>query len=128
MCGVTSKPATALHAAFPGAAGFGADAIGGRGGGVVAVTNLADYDPYKGNGEREIPGSLRAAIRRPPLASLLYLDPRTIVFRTAGTVALKRYLQVTDPYVTIAGQTAPGGGIALRQAFPAGTGTRHFWR
>lgn len=82
--------------AFPGAAGFGASAIGGRGGQVLAVTNLDDSGP----------GSLRAALE----AS----GPRTVVFRTGGTIRLDTPIEVTAPYLTVAGQTAPGGGIALR--------------
>jgi pectate lyase len=82
--------------AFPTAEGFGAKAVGGRGGRVIEVTNLNDSGS----------GSLRAAVE----AS----GPRIVVFRTGGTITLLRPLQITNPYITIAGQTAPGGGIALR--------------
>jgi pectate lyase len=82
--------------AFPGAEGFGTDTPGGRGGQVLAVTTLADSGP----------GSLRAA--------LAVTGPRIIVFRVSGTIALKSRLDVTSPYLTIAGQTAPGDGITLR--------------
>jgi len=82
--------------AFPGAEGFGALARGGRGGEVLFVTNLNDSGP----------GSLRAALE----AS----GPRTVVFRVGGTIVLERNIRITNPYVTIAGQTAPGGGITLR--------------
>lgn len=88
--------------AFPGAEGFGANAKGGRGGAVLCVTTLDDYFPGK---ESPIPGSLRAAVNRK--------GPRIVVFRTGGTIALKAPLTITEPCLSIAGQTAPGGGICL---------------
>ncbi|MBS3762458.1 MAG: DUF1961 family protein, partial [Planctomycetes bacterium] len=89
--------------AFPGAEGFGAYARGGRGGRVIQVTNLKDYNPRK---EKPIPGSLRAACETK--------SPRTIVFRVAGWIDLKAPLRITEPFCTVAGQTAPGDGIGLR--------------
>ncbi len=84
--------------AFPGAGGFGSNTPGGRGGRVIAVTTLADHGP----------GSLREAVTAP--------GPRTVVFRVAGEIRLKSHLRITEPFITIAGQTAPGRGIMLRDA------------
>ncbi|MBM4041517.1 MAG: hypothetical protein FJ290_23700, partial [Planctomycetes bacterium] len=89
--------------AFPGAQGCGAFARGGRGGKVLFVTNLDDYDP---KAEKPIPGSLRAACAEK--------GPRIVVFRISGTIALKADLVITEPYLTIAGQTAPGDGICVK--------------
>ena len=82
--------------AFPGAQGGGAVSVGGRGGAVIEVTNLS-------NGGT---GSLRACVE----AS----GPRTCVFRLGGTIDVTSTITITKPFLTIAGQTAPGGGIQLR--------------
>ena len=100
---LAAEPTSAEVLAFPGAEGFGARTIGGRGGIVVPVTNLMDYHPDE---EAPIPGSLRSACSMD--------GRRTIVFRVSGTIELKAPLVIAKPYVTLAGQTAPGGGICLR--------------
>jgi hypothetical protein len=83
------------HLAFPEAEGYGRFAIGGRGGKVFEVTNLSDAGP----------GSLRDAVE----AS----GPRVVVFRVGGVIQLKSKLHIRNPYLTVAGQTAPGDGICV---------------
>ncbi|WP_350274359.1 Ig-like domain-containing protein [Kribbella sp. HUAS MG21] len=85
--------------AFPGAEGAGKWAKGGRGGSVYEVTTLADSGP----------GSLRDAVSG---------SDRTVVFRVSGTIHLETGLMISGNNLTIAGQTAPGGGICV-----AGQGT-----
>jgi hypothetical protein len=83
---------------FPGAEGFGANTVAGRGGAILRVTNLNDSGP----------GSLRAAIVTP--------GRRIVVFEISGTIALRSPLTIRSPFITIAGQTAPSPGITIRNA------------
>ena len=133
------EPASALalpeHArlpAFPGAEGFGALTPGGRGGKVYLVTTLEDYLPERRDARKEntlgeegrdgkrhvlpgypeipaeklIPGSFREAVD----AS----GPRVVLFAVSGTIELKAQLKIRGPYITIAGNTAPGEGVQIR--------------
>ena len=89
------------YLAFPGAEGYGRYAIGGRGGTVYHVTSLDD------DATNPQPGTFRYGLTK-------VTGPRTIVFDVAGVITLKDRLTCSDPYVTVAGQTAPGRGIMFR--------------
>ena len=80
--------------AFPGAEGYGAKTAGGRGGRVIAVTNLNASGP----------GSLQAACEAK--------GPRIVVFKVAGTI--DGDVRIKQDHITIAGQTAPGDGITIK--------------
>ena len=97
---VADNPAFALPA-FPGAEGYGSTTVGGRGGKIYKVTNT------KATGE----GSLGACIS----AS----GPRTCVFATGGTITGS--FTIKNPYITIAGQSAPGGGITIKGSLGVAT-------
>lgn len=84
--------------AFPGAWGGGMYSFGGRGGKVFAVTSLEDSGP----------GTLREACNA--------VGPRVVVFNVAGVIHLKNRIRIRAPYITVAGQTAPGDGICIRGA------------
>lgn len=88
--------------AFPGAEGFGKYTTGGRGGNVYYVTRNDDCTDAN-----LVEGTLRWALRTGDDT------PRTILFKTCGTIYLNSVLKFEHPNVTIAGQTAPGGGICI---------------
>jgi hypothetical protein len=90
------EASTTQQIAFPGAVGWAATTPGGRGGEIIRVTNL----------NSEGPGSLRAAVET--------AGPRVVVFEVGGVIDLnRRTLVVREPFLTIAGQTAPSPGVTL---------------
>jgi hypothetical protein len=82
--------------AFPGAEGFGTTTAGGRGGQIIEVTNLNNSGA----------GSFRAAVET--------AGPRIVVFTSGGIIELQTPVEIHEPFITIAAQTAPGDGIALK--------------
>ncbi len=93
---MVSIPFFAQTPAFPGAEGHGRYTVGGRGGSVYRVTSLEDTNT---------PGTFRYAATRK--------GARTIVFDVAGTIYLTSELKISNDFITIAGQTAPGQGICI---------------
>ena len=91
--------ASAAHpsdSAISGAWGWAAATPGGRGGQILRVTNLRASGP----------GSLREALEAD--------GPRIVVFEVGGVIDLgKSTLSIKNPYVTVAGQTAPSPGITI---------------
>jgi len=94
---VVSATGPSALVAFPGADGYGAFTPGGRGGQVFYVTRLDDA--------RE-PGTLRYALES--------RAPRVVLFRVSGTIQLRDSIVITDPFITIAGQSAPGEGVQIK--------------
>src|SRR5215470_4024198 len=96
---ILALPLIAAQPVFPGAQGFGIETPAGRGGRILRVTNL----------NSEGPGSLRAAIETK--------GPRIVVFEVAGVIDLNmKPLTISEPFITIAGQTAPTPGITIVRA------------
>jgi pectate lyase len=82
--------------AFPGAMGVAATTPGGRGGEIIRVTTLAPTGP----------GSFLDAVKR--------AGKRIVVFEVGGVIDLgENTVKITEPYLTIAGQTAPAPGVTL---------------
>jgi Pectate lyase len=93
---IFSGPMAIAGPAFPGAVGWASETPGGRGGQIIRVTNL----------NVDGPGSLRAAIATK--------GPRIVVFEVAGQIDLgKTSIEIKEPFLTIAGQTAPSPGITI---------------
>ena len=91
-----AREAATGQTAFPGAQGWAADTAGGRSGQIIRVTTLAT----------EGPGSFAEAVNTP--------GPRIVVFEVGGVIDLGvKTLRITEPHLTIAGQTAPAPGITL---------------
>jgi len=100
---------------IPGAHGFGMETPAGSGRHlekpqtqVIKVTNLNDAGP----------GSLRAA--------LAAKGPRVVVFEVSGYIELDMDLVINNPYLTVAGQTAPWPGIVVRGGYPTNVGASDF--
>ncbi|GIL39066.1 pectate lyase family protein [Roseiterribacter gracilis] len=92
----TAAPSAEKLPAFPGAQGWAANTPGGRGGQIIKVTSLA----------KQGPGTLREAFDAK--------GPRIIVFEVGGIIDLDgESLKLDEPFVTVAGQTAPSPGITL---------------
>lgn len=96
ICTLLAIPVLAAESVFPGAVGFGIETPAGRGGKVIRVTTL----------DASGPGSFREALGT--------RGPRIIVFEVGGVIDLQMQgLSISEPFVTVAGQTAPDPGITL---------------
>lgn len=96
VIGAGALPAAEAMPAFPGALGWAADTPGGRGGRILRVTTLATSGP----------GSFADAVQQK--------GPRIVVFEVGGVIDLGgQTLPITEPFLTIAGQTGPYPGITL---------------
>lgn len=93
----TPQPSSNELLAFPGAEGFGALSRGGRGGTIYHVTNLNDSGT----------GSLRSCLEA--------VGPRYCLFDVSGTIRLSTHINVKNPYLTVAGESAPSPGITIRE-------------
>jgi pectate lyase len=100
-----AKVADANLPAFPGALGWAAHTPGGRGGKIIRVTTL----------NADGPGSFLEALKTP--------GPRIVVFEVGGVIDLgQREIKITEPFLTVAGQTAPSPGISIvKGGFQIGT-------
>jgi hypothetical protein len=87
---------------LPNFIGFGRATVGGRGGKILRVTSLAD------SAATPVPGTLRHAIETES-------GPRVVVFDVAGTILLRKPLQVLSPNLSILGESAPDPGITLHR-------------
>lgn len=95
---LSSAATSSSRLAFPTATGYGKYTVGGRNGKLIWVSNLND----------EGPGSLRNALR--------LKGPRTILFEVSGIIDVGTPLNISNPYVTLVGQSAPGQGITIRNS------------
>lgn len=97
-CTLAPLSASQARPVIPGASGFGMDTPAGRGSVVYRVTNL----------KPEGTGSLKECIEGS--------GPRVCAFEVSGTIDLNEDIIIRNPYLTIAGQTAPSPGITIRGA------------
>jgi hypothetical protein len=88
---------------FPGAVGYGTDTSAGRGGAVLKVNTLSDSPADEANPNLT---TLREALEKP--------GARTVIFEVSGTITLTEPILITEPFLTVAGQTAPSPGILVR--------------
>lgn len=96
--------------AFPGAEGFGAETSGGRGGKAYLIDTLEDGTNLTG----------KTTLRDCTQDTRSY-GKRTCIFHIGGTITITSALTITKPDITIAGETAPGGGIAIKGSGSAGS-------